>query len=371
LTRIALEVGREMEADRDQQVEQLQARELEPRVETRPALAVVQVDGGRLQIRGEGDGPGAHDSSWREDKISVLATAAITASPSDPEPDLPQCFRSQEYVEKLVGGIAGVGPISTSDPKAESPSDSQSLQPPASDHQDESRKRPELVVRTYVASTCQSEAFGPMVAAEARSRNFMNGAHRAFVGDGAAWIWKLQQQYFPTFEPIIDFLHVLAHLFAAAKAAAARPAERWALFQAWAEACWQGQVARVIEQLGALRDGLGFLSEEEAERLPDDDPRKILPRELGYLERNQKRMDYPRYRQQGLPFTSSHMESTVKLFNRRVKGTEKFWGEDGAEAILQLRAAFLSEDDRLERHLRNRPCSPFRIYKARGNRKAA
>jgi hypothetical protein len=368
LSRIAQEVGQELQADRDHQVEQFKARELEPTVATRPALAVVEVDGGRLQIRGEGEGPGAHDSSWREDKVSVLATAAIKASDSDPEPDLPECFRNQEYVEKLVRGIAGVGPIKESDAQPESPSESQ---PTASDQQDGSRTRPKLLVRTYVASTCPSEEFGPMVAAEAQRRNFMNAGHRAFVGDGAAWIWKLQKQYFHTFQPIVDFLHVLAHLFAAAKAAATGAQECWALFQTWAEACWQGRVGEVIEQMRARGDSLGPLPEGEAERLADDDPRKILAQELGYLERNQQRMDYPRYRQQGLPFTSSHMESTVKLFNRRVKGTEKFWGEPGAEAILQLRAAFLTEDDRLGRHLKTRPCSAFRTYKTREHRKAA
>src|SRR5204862_803002 len=125
------------------------------------------------------------------------------------------------------------------------------------------------------------------------------------------------------------------------------------------------------EPLQALRDRLGLLGEGEAQCRADDDPRKILVEELGYLERNQGRMDYPRYRHQGLPWTSSHVESTVKLFNRRVKGSEKFWGENGAEAILQLRAAFLCEDDRLERHLKTRPCSPFRTYKAREDRKVA
>ena len=61
----------------------------------------------------------------------------------------------------------------------------------------------------------------------------------------------------------------------------------------------------------------------------------------------------------------------MKIFNRRVKGSEKFWGETGAEAILQLRAAFLSEDDRLGRYLKIRPCSPFRTYKSREDREAA
>jgi hypothetical protein len=65
------------------------------------------------------------------------------------------------------------------------------------------------------------------------------------------------------------------------------------------------------------------------------------------------------------------VESTVKIFNRRVKGTEKFWGQAGAEAILQVRAAFLSEDGRLDRHLKDRPCGPFRNYKARETGEAA
>jgi hypothetical protein len=41
--------------------------------------------------------------------------------------------------------------------------------------------------------------------------------------------------------------------------------------------------------------------------------------------------------------TSSLMESTVKLINQRVNGTEKFWPSAAAEAILQLRADDLRE----------------------------
>jgi hypothetical protein len=45
---------------------------------------------------------------------------------------------------------------------------------------------------------------------------------------------------------------------------------------------------------------------------------------------------------------SSLVESMVKQVSRRVKGTEKFWGEEGAEAILQLRADSLSDGEVLE-----------------------
>ena len=51
----------------------------------------------------------------------------------------------------------------------------------------------------------------------------------------------------------------------------------------------------------------------------------------------------PNYRCQGLPITSSYVESAVKQFNQRVKGTEKFWSEAGAEALLQLRADQLDD----------------------------
>ena len=44
------------------------------------------------------------------------------------------------------------------------------------------------------------------------------------------------------------------------------------------------------------------------------------------------------------------MESTIKQVNRRVKGSEKFWLAGGGEAVLQVRAAYLSEDGRAERY---------------------
>jgi hypothetical protein len=42
------------------------------------------------------------------------------------------------------------------------------------------------------------------------------------------------------------------------------------------------------------------------------------------------------------------MESAVKQINQRVKGGEKFWSEQGSEAVLQLRADQLSDDTILE-----------------------
>jgi hypothetical protein len=69
---------------------------------------------------------------------------------------------------------------------------------------------------------------------------------------------------------------------------------------------------------------------------------------LRYLTNNQGKRKYDEYRQQGLPIVSSLRESRVKQVGRRVKGTEKFWGDEGAEAILPLRADYLSDGDVME-----------------------
>ncbi len=92
------------------------------------------------------------------------------------------------------------------------------------------------------------------------------------------------------------------------------------------------------------------------EETAGDDPRARLRRIIGYRENNQHRMKYEEYRKAGLPTTSAWMESAGKEMNYRIKGTEMFWNNPvGAEAILQIRAAALCDDDRLVRAMTRRP----------------
>src|SRR6185295_8680363 len=113
-----------------------------------------------------------------------------------------------------------------------------------------------------------------------------------------------------------------------------------------------------IEQLGIWHGRLG--EPPEGEKEGENDPRRLVAEALTYLENNRGRMAYPRYRQEGLPVASSLVESLVGEFNARVKGREKFWNRpEGAEAILQVRAALLSEDDRLAHYFAQRPGSPY------------
>ncbi len=366
--RIAHELGEQLRDARDQQVEEFQNHCLKPQTVVAPKLAVVSMDGGRLQTRAKDQGPGIHDPGWREDKIANLATMSTQSHEQDPHPELPRCFTKKKEVVDLVKGITSQGamadvidvavgdepvPLTVFEP-------SQEVSKPS--------WQPKSLLRTCVATLQNSEAFGPMVAAEAQRRNLFAAELKAFLGDGGLWIWAIHRFYFPTFEPIVDFVHVLTYVYLAAKAIGGGVDANWERYLRWATACWQGRVAEVLEELREALEGMTPPTESREEK--PTDPYHVLSKTIGYFEHNESRMDYPRYRRLGLPVNSSPMESLVKQFNRRVKGTEKFWNADQAETILQLRAAQLSEDDRLPKHLATRTINQFRQYKTTKRRKA-
>src|SRR5262249_47231812 len=147
--------------------------------------------------------------------------------------------------------------------------------------------------------------------------------------------------------------------YAAAWAVRATAAERWEQYVAWLGACWRGRVAEVLAELQGWQQQLG--RPPPGEEPPRSDARRAVAGAPGYLTHNAAPKGSPRYRQAGLPITSSLAESLVGEFNARVKSRQKYWDRpQGAEAILQLRAAVLSEDGRLDRYFAARPGSPYR-----------
>jgi hypothetical protein len=248
----------------------------------------------------------------------------MTHNPSaaDPQPDLPACFAHP------LRTTAEVSPIADSDPAASQP------------------KRREILFRTGLATLENSVDFAWQAAAAAENRGLFSAGARAFVSDGQAYNWTIHRSHFRSFEPILDFVHASEHVPNAAHAVG-ESGERWV------ELCWRGCVADVRSEMG---ERLSHLTPPVDPDNEPDHPWCILRREHGYLTNNQPRMDYPRYRREGLPITSSPIESWVKQLNQRVKGSEKFWNDnENGEAILELRSAWLGDDQALTNHLKARP----------------
>jgi hypothetical protein len=230
--RITAEIGGQLRRRRDQQTQAFANKRLKPQVATAPALAVVEVDGGRLQMRVPDSGPGVHDPAWKEDKVAGLVTMHRRTYPDDPHPDLPACFRDPAQMAVLVRGVSRQGAL---EPVAEAP-EATALPEPAAALTEERVPawQPKVVMRTCVATTACSDDFGPMVAAEACARNFAAAAAQAFVGDGQEWNWTLQRRHFPKAVAIADLIHILTYVYLAAKAVLTTAAGRWSQYLDWA-----------------------------------------------------------------------------------------------------------------------------------------
>jgi hypothetical protein len=308
-----------------------------------PEVAVASSDGGRIRTRAADAPPGVHDPAWRETKnASFERMRAPTVCGQDSCPALPATFRQVEHVAKIAEAAAFSGVSASAEPAAE---------PPRARYEG-----PQRILRTCLASMACSDEFGAQMEREAQRRKFFKASKRVFIGDGQAWNWSIWARHFSNFTPVLDFIHAIQYLYAAAAAWENDGPARWSRYLVMAEAVWQGRVDDVIATLQAELAARGAADRD----LPQDDPCCPLADAARYLTNNRQRMDYPRYRSEGLPITSSPMESLIKQLNHRVKGTEMFWSDpQGAEAILQIRAASLSDDGRLADYLARRPGCPF------------
>lgn len=325
-----------------------------------PELVAVMPDGGRLQQRERSD-PGSQatppDASaalleqseydeeeespkgfWKEYKAGLLAQMESEVHQEDPCPIIPAGFLDVLRIPILAREIGKVaaGVAAETDSAAE-PSAAEQPLPGGSEYQ------PPEVHRRDVVATCRRwKDFAVSLACAAWLAGFQMAARKAFVADGAANNWRLWARFFRSFTPVLDFIHVLSYVYAAATAGRAL-AEGWECYREWIALVWQGEVSEVIEGLKQRQEEVGKPTEQDGETSVPS----VVARALGYLSNHQDKMKYNEYRKQGLPITSSHIESVMKQMNYRVKGTEKFW-DKGAEPLLQLRADLISDSAPLD-----------------------
>jgi hypothetical protein len=317
-------------------------------VEQIPQVACVQMDGGRIQIRDrtQESPPGEAKGYWRESLVGCCLSMTSSEHPSDPCPTIPACFIDPSRMGKLSREIKGF-------------SHSREDSTPASADAPEPRPgRPKVLVRSVVATRAGMEAFGERLVAAAYARGFHAARRKAFVADGGTSNWSVHKKFFSHYTAVLDFTHAVCYVYAAAMAGRSF-AEGWKEYCQWAQWLWEGATSRLITAVAERAQALGPPGEGDG----DTSPRTIVAEARQYLTNQKSRMKYAEYRKLGLPITSSHIESTIKQVNRRLKGTEKFW-DQGAEPLLQLVADHLSETPELDHFWNRRPSQllPRRCY---------
>jgi hypothetical protein len=135
---------------------------------------------------------------------------------------------------------------------------------------------------------------------------------------------------------ILDLLHVLEKLWKAAyvfHAEGSPEAEQWVRLRA--EKILEGHVSQVVQ---GIRQSVTKLALRGSKG-------KTLSNVASYLYRNRGRMQYDQYLAQGLPIASGPVEGACKnLIKDRMERSGMRWTEAMAEAIVKLRAIYLSGD---------------------------
>jgi hypothetical protein len=306
-----------------------------------PAVACVQTDGGRIQIRPRSAiatcAEGAQEQWWRESKVGCLLSMTSQRHAQDPTPIIPAVFVDHRRMAKITREIKGVSSEACGQ-DAELESLPEVMHEP-----------PKIISQSVVATRENVERFGERLVAAAHQLGFSAAERSAFVADGSETNWGIWRRHFSHYTPILDWVHAVCYVYAAAMAGVP-VSEGWNAYRDWAQWLWSGQIDLILEQLAERQNRLGLPIPEDAE----SSPRERVADALRYLNNQRTRMNYAEYRRQGLPITSSHVESTIKRVNRRMKGTEKFW-DQGAEPLLQLVADHLSPPDQLTKFWKARP----------------
>ena len=159
------------------------------------------------------------------------------------------------------------------------------------------------------------------------------------LGDGADWLRRLYEGWFPNAVRIVDFFHAAEYLWAAARG---RRRDDAAAAKRWAE-----ELYRLLGE-GRMDDALAALRQPGA---GGDERAKAIR----YLSERRGQMRYGEYRSRGLPIGSGRVEAACKtVVGRRMKCTGMRWTVAGANPVLWVRCARLSRwfDDYWEHRLR-------------------
>lgn len=175
----------------------------------------------------------------------------------------------------------------------------------------------------YTATLGTVTQFEPLVAQFATAHGLTQAQHICITGDGADWIWGIAQRQFPEGIQVVDYYHALQHLHKASEVyLKAKPQSKPETIRStWEADLFKGKLETIIQPL----------------------TRSDLPHLARYFEIHQHRMQYQQFRDEGLPIGSGTIESGVKQFKARVTGAGMRWSRRGAENMLVLRAAVLSD----------------------------
>jgi hypothetical protein len=191
------------------------------------------------------------------------------------------------------------------------------------------RDLPAPTARSVIAAVEEAAVFGERCAREARRLNLTDFSALSVLGDGAEWIWNLQQRHFWGADGLLDVFHGREHVATGAK-------------QALGEGRDDTKKQTTQGQNRLMEDGYWGVTEwvgELAGQMPADGDGAALGSMLNYFAGHQERLNYALRLRRGQSIGSGLVEGSIKqLINLRMKQTGARWKVEHVGPFVELRA---------------------------------
>lgn len=298
--RVTYQCGEGLLALRKHRIELLRAGKLPIGQELAGKRVSVQIDGGRMKIRGSMKESRKADDPVDED--GLLIGDAPARSRRKPKRSYDTDWREP----KLVTIFA----------------------------HDEQGKMLKATKATIDGTLLGPDAIAEVVAMHLHRLGAANAESVTFVADGAPWIWdridsivRLAGLVDVQIFQVLDCCHAVHHVSLALAAVGFSKEERNPLYREHRTLLRNGQWRRVVEELSGFQDA----------KKPNDD----LVTEISYLQRHGEagHLSYVSFRARGIPCGSGAIESSIRrVINLRLKSNAMFWKKENGEAMLQIRS---------------------------------
>lgn len=188
--------------------------------------------------------------------------------------------------------------------------------------------------KKFISSIAEgAEPARKMLFAAAVEKGYYAAKHVIFLCDGASWLTKCREKYFPKAIQILDWYHAVEHLWETAKALYGdddRRCKEWA--DPLIHLLWEGQVQKVIVRL-------------EQMAVTMQKHQTVLYSLRTYYVGHADYMKYDEYRKNGWYIGSGAIESANKyIVAQRLKQSGMIWSKIGADAMIWARCKYFEGD---------------------------
>lgn len=189
-----------------------------------------------------------------------------------------------------------------------------------------------LAKREYIGTTQGVDEFRERLVSLMLKNGLKDASDVVLLSDGAPWIRRTREQYFPNATQILDLFHLKENVMKFAQYLFGNNESKY--YPWWKSACKlleDGKWDELLKQ------------PEVAEYQKNKDTPRGIPNLYQYIWNNRDVIDYPVYKKKGYFVGSGAIESGHKtLMQERIKLAGMRWYQDSAEKLLALRAKLRS-----------------------------